>query len=82
MWYKEFFKFLAGAAAWDGIVAVWYLLAKLYPVDFFGITFNQFWLGIVFFIDASLVIVLSYLAWFYNPRKNASSHRKRKVSKR
>jgi len=71
MSYKEVFKILVGAAAWDAIVAVWFLLSGLYPVTFFGIVFGRIGLGIVFFIDVAIVFVLGYFAWCYGSKKPA-----------
>ncbi len=71
MSYKEVFKVLVGASAWDGIVAAWFLLSGFYPVNFFGIPFGRVGLGIVFFIDVAIVLILGYFAWCNSPRKSA-----------
>lgn len=78
MTYKEIFKFIAGAFAWDGIIALWFLFSGFYPIKFFGITFSQTGLIIVFFIDGIIAVVLSYLAW----RKNSKTTKKNKRKKR
>ncbi len=82
MTYKEVFKVLVGAAAWDAIVAVWFLLSGLYPVSFFGIVFGRIGLGVVFFIDVAIVFVLGYFAWCNNPRKVSGRSRARKAPAR
>jgi len=74
MTYREIFKVLVGAAAWDAIVAVWFLLSGLYPVTFFGIVFGRIGLGVVFFVDVAIVFVLGYFAWC-NQKKAAGSAR-------
>lgn len=63
-WYKEALKFISGAFFWDGVVAVWALVTKMYSIKIFGITFTAGWLIGVLIFDFIVSAVLAYLAWF------------------
>lgn len=82
--YREVFKVIVGAAAWDGIVALWFIVSGLYPVDFFGIPFGLPGLVIALAADIIIVIIFSYFAWnnFAKKAKAPSRKKPRKNAKR
>ena len=73
---KEFFKFFSGAAFWDMIVALWFLISGDYPVTFFGISFGMVGLIWISIIDAILVAVTVYFGWFYKKMEKRKPSRK------
>ena len=78
MSYREVFKFLAGAAAWDAIIAAWFLTKGMYPINFFGIVFGEAGLAIVFFADLIIVFLLSYFAWRKPIQRNFKKRNRRR----
>lgn len=83
VWYKEVFKFIAGAAAWDALIALWFIITKNYYVSFYGIKLGRTGLGIALFTDLVIMILLSYFAWNKRTeRKQKKPSSKRKSKKR
>lgn len=69
MIYKEILKFLTGAFFWDGIVALWAVITKMYPIRFFGINFTQNGLMLIFFLDMIATLIVAYFAWVFPEKK-------------